>query len=120
MARRYLSLASIVLALASFRTGGARTTEHALQPAAGERAAAAGLAAAVEPTMTAHFMDVGQGLSVLLEFPCGAVLIDAGAADAEHADALVDYLSEFFDHRTDSDVLSSIRSQALSDAHTSP
>lgn len=101
MARRYLSLASIVLALASCRTGGARTTEHAPAAAGGERAAPAALAASAAPTMTAHFVDVGQGLSVLLEFPCGALLIDAGAADDEHVDELLDYLGEFFDRRTD-------------------
>ena len=31
--------------------------------------------------MTAHFINIGQGQSVLLEFPCGAMLIDAGAQD---------------------------------------
>jgi beta-lactamase superfamily II metal-dependent hydrolase len=30
--------------------------------------------------MTAHFINIGQGESVLLEFPCGAMLIDAGSA----------------------------------------
>lgn len=34
------------------------------------------------PKMVAHFIDVGQADATLLEFPCGAVLIDAGAEDA--------------------------------------
>jgi hypothetical protein len=31
--------------------------------------------------MTAHFINIGQGQRVLLELPCGAMLIDAGAQD---------------------------------------
>lgn len=62
-----------------------------------------------EATMQAHFISVGQGLAVLLEFPCGAVLIDTGAQDDEHVDLLVDYLTEFFARRTDlSNTLSSV------------
>ena len=37
--------------------------------------------ASADPPMTAHFIDVGQGDATLLEFPCGAVLIDAGARE---------------------------------------
>jgi beta-lactamase superfamily II metal-dependent hydrolase len=29
-------------------------------------------------TMTAHVIDVGQGAATLLEFACGAVLVDLG------------------------------------------
>lgn len=56
-------------------------------------------AAASEPRMVAHFIDVGQANSTLLEFPCGAVLIDAGAQDEEHMEGLVEYLSRFFDEQ---------------------
>jgi competence protein ComEC len=52
-----------------------------------------------EPRMVAHFIDVGQANATLLEFPCGAVLVDAGAQDEEHVAALVDYLSRFFDEQ---------------------
>lgn len=52
-------------------------------------------------TMVAHFIDVGQGSSVLLEFSCGAVLIDAGAQDASDSQKLVAYLRQFFNRRTD-------------------
>lgn len=31
--------------------------------------------------MKAHFIDMGPANATLLEFPCGAVLIDAGAQD---------------------------------------
>lgn len=51
--------------------------------------------------MTAHFIDVGQGDAALLEFPCGAVLIDAGAQDDFYVGHLVDYLTKFFERRAD-------------------
>ena len=53
------------------------------------------------PTMSAHFIDVGQGACTLLEFPCGAVLIDTGGQDKDHTDALIRYLKAFFDSRRD-------------------
>ena len=58
--------------------------------------AATALHAAAPPSMTAHFIDVGQANATLLEFPCGAVLIDAGAADPAATAALVAYLESFF------------------------
>src|SRR5258708_731955 len=42
------------------------------------------------PKMRAHFINVGQAASALLEFPCGAVLIDAGAQDKDFAQHLAD------------------------------
>lgn len=53
------------------------------------------------PVMFAHFIDVGQADATLLEFPCGAILIDAGAQDDAHVDSLVSYLDRFFQRRTD-------------------
>lgn len=52
-------------------------------------------------TMFAHFINVGQAASVLLEFPCGAVLIDAGAQDDNYHKKLMDYLTSFFEKRKD-------------------
>ena len=52
------------------------------------------------PEMSAHFISVGQADSTLLEFPCGAILIDAGTDD-EHAQALTNYLANFFQRRAD-------------------
>jgi len=54
-----------------------------------------------EARMVAHFVSVGQADSTLLEFPCGAVLIDAGSQDDESTEHLIDYLTKFFDRRHD-------------------
>jgi beta-lactamase superfamily II metal-dependent hydrolase len=51
--------------------------------------------------MTAHFINVGQADATLLEFPCGAILIDAGAQDTAHENDLIDYLEDFFKRRSD-------------------
>jgi competence protein ComEC len=55
-------------------------------------------------TMTVHLIDVGQGAATLLEFSCGAVLIDTGGeADDEFnsTEHLVAYLDAFFARRPD-------------------
>ena len=54
--------------------------------------------------MTFHFIDIGQGDATLLEFPCGAVLIDTGGEQNELFDsnkALIAYLDAFFARRKD-------------------
>ena len=51
--------------------------------------------------MQAHFINVGQADAALLEFPCGAVLIDAGAEDATTQQNLINYLKSFFTRRKD-------------------
>ncbi len=48
-----------------------------------------------------HYFNVGQAASALVEFPCGAVLIDAGAQDAKYRDTLINDLKMFFARRTD-------------------
>lgn len=56
--------------------------------------------------MTYHFIDIGQGDATLLEFPCGAVLIDTGGEQNEQFDsnrALLNYLDAFFARRKDLD-----------------
>src|SRR5580704_9721657 len=53
-------------------------------------------------TMRAHFINVGQGSSVLLEFSCAAVLIDTGGETNENFDSvkhLQGYLDDFFARR---------------------
>lgn len=63
----------------------------------------------VTPTsklMAAHFIDIGQGSATLLEFPCGAVLIDTGGEEGDDFSGkanLTNYLDEFFARRTDLD-----------------
>lgn len=52
-------------------------------------------------TMQAHFINVGQADATLLEFPCGAILIDAGAQDTTTQTALITYLQHFFARRAD-------------------
>ncbi len=54
--------------------------------------------------MRLHFIDIGQGDATLLEFPCGAVLIDTGGEQNESFDsdaALREYLDGFFARRPD-------------------
>ncbi len=53
------------------------------------------------PVMKAHIIDMGQANATPLEFPCGAVLIDAGAQHEEKVDELVRFLNEFFAPRQD-------------------
>lgn len=54
--------------------------------------------------MRAHFIDIGQGDATLLEFPCGAALIDTGGELNDSFDsvaALRGYLDAFFERRAD-------------------
>ncbi len=53
------------------------------------------------PTMRVHCINVGQGAATLLEFPCGAMLVDAGGQDAASDARLQAYLDVFFARRTD-------------------
>jgi competence protein ComEC len=51
-----------------------------------------------------HVINVGQGSATLLEFPCGAILIDTGGEENDQfhsTPALIEYLDEFFQRRTD-------------------
>lgn len=66
-------------------------------------------------SMIVHFVNVGQGAAALLEFPCGAMLIDAGGQDDEHVEHLIDYLNDFFRRR--SDLNSTLESIIISHQH---
>jgi competence protein ComEC len=55
-------------------------------------------------SMRLHFIDVGQGASTLIEFPCAAVLIDTGGESNEEFDSTAElsaYLQNFFAQRPD-------------------
>lgn len=64
-----------------------------------------------EDKIRVHFIDVGQGAATLVEFACGAILIDAGGerwpseeqlpARYDSNVALYSYLNWFFNHRQD-------------------
>jgi competence protein ComEC len=73
-------------------------------------AAALDLPALAGNQMRIHFIDVGQGQSTLLEFPCGVALIDTGGEqspenvanpDFDSVPALRAYLDAFFSKRPD-------------------
>ena len=54
-----------------------------------------------EGVVRVHFIDVDQGAATLLEFPCGAVMIDAGGRGSSANRHLIEYLDVFFARRTD-------------------
>ncbi len=58
----------------------------------------------IQAQMRVHLINVGQGCATLIEFPCAAILIDAGGENNQFchsADSLKAYLDNFFDRRTD-------------------
>lgn len=61
----------------------------------------AAMAQVEQDVMRIHVIDVGQGASALLEFPCGAILVDAGAQDDVYEARLIQYLETFFSRRED-------------------
>lgn len=68
-----------------------------------------------EPVMYAHYIDVGQGSCTLLEFSCGAILIDTGGDGDAHVDSLIAYLNAFFQRRPD--LNRTLESVIISHAH---
>jgi competence protein ComEC len=59
-----------------------------------------------DDVMALHFIDIGQGLAVLIELPCGAVLVDTGGEENERFQSeprLLAYLDAFFARRGDLD-----------------
>lgn len=62
--------------------------------------------AAPPPEMRVHLIDVGQGAATLVEFPCGAMLVDTGGEQTSHFDSnamLTSYLDAFFLRRPELD-----------------
>jgi len=69
-----------------------------------------------ENEMRTHFINVGQGNATLLEFSCGAVLLDAGAEGPYTQAGLTRYLKRFFERRTD--LNSTLNLVVVTHAHT--
>src|SRR5688572_17277402 len=58
----------------------------------------------VQAQMRVHLINVGQGCATLIEFPCAAILIDAGGEQnpfCRSTDSLKAYLEGFFERRQD-------------------
>ena len=56
------------------------------------------MATAAPATMVAHFIKVGQGAAILLDLPCGAVLLDTGGERTQRTPGrrlLRAYVAEF-------------------------
>ena len=91
---RLFSILGLLAVLAACSPAQVRETPSAPLPAVSDR----------DDVMRIHFIDVGQGLGVLLEFPCAAMLIDTGGEQdgAFNSDAALQaYLDAFFARRTD-------------------
>lgn len=59
------------------------------------------LTAASADRAAIHYIDVDQGAAALLEFSCGAILIDAGGRGTAAGNHLMAYLAAFFQRRPD-------------------
>ena len=58
----------------------------------------------IKAQMRVHLINVGQGSATLIEFPCAAILVDAGGesnALFNSSDSLKTYLDDFFERRAD-------------------
>ena len=58
----------------------------------------------ISAQMRVHLINVGQGCATLIEFPCAAILVDAGGesnALFNSSDSLTAYLDNFFERRSD-------------------
>ena len=51
--------------------------------------------------MQVHYINVDQGAAALIEFPCAAIMIDAGGRTGADTAHILNYLQEFFARRTD-------------------
>ncbi len=58
----------------------------------------------IRAQMRVHLINVGQGCATLIEFPCAAILVDAGGENNQFcssSDSLKAYLDDFFARRQD-------------------
>jgi competence protein ComEC len=109
--RHALALAALGLVSACARGGAqdqvpppprGKTIDEYLADPARPRLSRAG--AATDAAMRLHVIDVGQGAAQLIEFPCGAILVDTGGEKNQRFDgerALIEYLETFFARRRD-------------------
>lgn len=102
--------ASDVTATADDAATDASVATDATMVADGDAAPSDGDATAATATMRLHVLDVGQGDAILVELPCGAMLVDTGGEETDASgaspgfdsdQALEDQLEAFFAERPD-------------------
>lgn len=90
-----------------YRSGDATIDGETLSPPSSNAIVADQLTTAFmdryETDMYVHYISVGQANCALLEFPCGAVLLDTGHYTNRLRDSLTNYLDAFFASRLDLD-----------------
>lgn len=97
------SLVALAITLSPLAILAAPTIAGAVQPPA-----PAAPATAAGDRIAVHYINVDQGNAALLEFPCGAILIDAGGRGSAASSHLIDYLDAFFARRRDLDRLAAV------------
>jgi len=92
---------NLALVIAIVVIGGCAKRPGLVSPDGARGGPAVALAAPqAQGEMRLHAINVGQGAATLLEFPCGAALVDTGG-EPDTEDAIVGYLDAFFARRTD-------------------
>jgi competence protein ComEC len=99
------ALCSFVMLAIGCGAGRARPIPPRAQPGALDASFFAAPASdGTAPKMRVHLIDIGQGAATLVEFSCGAILIDTGGEEHRRFDStknLMEYLKAFFASRPD-------------------